>query len=223
MLISIRCPLNSDSSPSESVTIYLMEPRTCEYVLGVRCIAAIVRFISNFFYCFTNKVESAIICDLLSTVDEYGLFQQPSTVSNDDDSEWFALMLYVNVYYLWYFQLFIINRIKWTLRSVVGSSQFAVVTLCVDISPQFPNVLYCHLVASDSTSFKCARAIDRCYSGFQLEMHIIGNVEFTFLSTKACDENVLDANIRYFGWGFQELESNGIGHGITKTRTIIWI
>lgn len=48
--VKLKC---GSSANSESVTIYLMEPKTCEYVLGV---------------------ESSIICELLSTVDENGLF-----------------------------------------------------------------------------------------------------------------------------------------------------
>lgn len=37
-------------------------------------------------FLYNSQVESVIICDLLSTVDEYGLFQAP-TLAESDDSE----------------------------------------------------------------------------------------------------------------------------------------
>lgn len=60
--VKLKCP--GTSTPMESVTIYLMEPRTCEYVLGV---------------------ESAIICNLLSSIDENGLFKNPDLISSIND------------------------------------------------------------------------------------------------------------------------------------------
>lgn len=73
MLDSIRCP-NANTN-SESVTIYLMEPQTCEYVLGVsNKLALLVERCKNKLH---FQVESSIICELLSTVDENGLFVVP--------------------------------------------------------------------------------------------------------------------------------------------------
>ncbi|XP_075592135.1 endoplasmic reticulum lectin 1 isoform X2 [Dermatophagoides farinae] len=52
--VEVKLKCRYDPSNPDSVAIYLMEPRTCEYILGV---------------------ESPIICDLISNVDEYGIFQ----------------------------------------------------------------------------------------------------------------------------------------------------
>lgn len=55
----MKCP---DQSPSPgSVSLYLVEPKTCEYILNV---------------------ESQLICDLLPLADEHGLIK---VVKTDDD------------------------------------------------------------------------------------------------------------------------------------------
>ncbi|KAI7690253.1 hypothetical protein SSS_01331 [Sarcoptes scabiei] len=51
--VEVKLKCKNDSPNPDSVAIYLMEPKTCDYILGV---------------------ESPIICDLLSTVNEHGLF-----------------------------------------------------------------------------------------------------------------------------------------------------
>jgi len=45
----------------DSVALYLLEPKTCEYILGI---------------------ESPIICHLLSSVDEYGMMYLPDGSTN---------------------------------------------------------------------------------------------------------------------------------------------
>uniref|UniRef100_A0A2K6VM49 Endoplasmic reticulum lectin 1 n=1 Tax=Onchocerca volvulus TaxID=6282 RepID=A0A2K6VM49_ONCVO len=52
--VRIRCRISKGSQMA--VTLYLLEPHTCQYVLGV---------------------ESSRFCELLQTVDEYGLIQLP--------------------------------------------------------------------------------------------------------------------------------------------------
>uniref|UniRef100_A0A0R3RJI1 Endoplasmic reticulum lectin 1 n=1 Tax=Elaeophora elaphi TaxID=1147741 RepID=A0A0R3RJI1_9BILA len=52
--VRIRCRISKGSQTA--VTLYLLEPHTCQYVLGV---------------------ESSRFCDLLQTVDQYGLIQLP--------------------------------------------------------------------------------------------------------------------------------------------------
>ncbi|KAJ1519680.1 hypothetical protein ONE63_004943 [Megalurothrips usitatus] len=66
--VKLKCP---EQSPSPgSVALYLLEPRTCEYVLSV---------------------ESQLICDLLPLADEYGLIKVPradddeATVAEEED------------------------------------------------------------------------------------------------------------------------------------------
>ncbi|XP_034245741.1 endoplasmic reticulum lectin 1 isoform X2 [Thrips palmi] len=66
--VKLKCP---DQSPSPgSVSLYLMEPRTCEYIL---------------------TVESQLICDLLPLADEHGLIKvlktedDEVTVDDEDD------------------------------------------------------------------------------------------------------------------------------------------
>ncbi|KAE8750013.1 hypothetical protein FOCC_FOCC003137 [Frankliniella occidentalis] len=66
--VKLKCP---DQSPSPgSVALYLMEPRTCEYILNV---------------------ESQLICDLLPLADEHGLIKVPKidddevTVADEED------------------------------------------------------------------------------------------------------------------------------------------
>ncbi|XP_078673945.1 endoplasmic reticulum lectin 1-like isoform X1 [Branchiostoma floridae x Branchiostoma belcheri] len=53
VLVKMKCKI----ADKHSVTIYLIEPNTCEYILGV---------------------ESPIICSLLDTADEHGLLSVPS-------------------------------------------------------------------------------------------------------------------------------------------------
>lgn len=53
--VIVRMKCKSDTKSPHSVTIYLLEPSTCSYILGV---------------------ESLIICDLLETADEYGLLNE---------------------------------------------------------------------------------------------------------------------------------------------------
>ncbi len=55
MEVKLKCKKISDS-PS-AVSIYLLEPKTCEYVLGV---------------------ESPLVCDILASADEYGLMHMKS-------------------------------------------------------------------------------------------------------------------------------------------------
>lgn len=50
----IRCRISQGSQAA--VTLYLLEPHACQYVLGV---------------------ESPRFCDLLQTADQYGLIQSP--------------------------------------------------------------------------------------------------------------------------------------------------
>ncbi|VDN08158.1 unnamed protein product [Thelazia callipaeda] len=58
--VRVRCRTSSGSQTA--VTIYLLEPYKCQYILGV---------------------ESARFCDLLQTVDQYGLIQLPETSDNN--------------------------------------------------------------------------------------------------------------------------------------------
>lgn len=60
--VKLKC-LENSSSPA-TVSLYLFEPETCQYVLGV---------------------ESPLICDILHKVDDYGLI--PETEAKNDDSE----------------------------------------------------------------------------------------------------------------------------------------
>lgn len=52
--VKLKC-MDGSSSPT-AVSLYLMEPQTCQYVLGV---------------------ESPLICDILERADEYGLMPKP--------------------------------------------------------------------------------------------------------------------------------------------------
>lgn len=64
--VKLKC-MDSKSGSSTSVSLYLMEPQTCQYVLGV---------------------ESPLICDLLKKADEYGLMNMASGVNKESsDSE----------------------------------------------------------------------------------------------------------------------------------------
>ena len=73
MEVKLKC--KKSDSPS-AVSIYLLEPKTCEYVLGV---------------------ESPLVCDILSTADEYGLMKisskadftttTPNPLEQDDTKE----------------------------------------------------------------------------------------------------------------------------------------
>ena len=54
MEVKLKC--KKSDSPS-AVSIYLLEPKTCEYVLGV---------------------ESPLVCDILASADEYGLMKVSS-------------------------------------------------------------------------------------------------------------------------------------------------
>ncbi|CAL4065075.1 unnamed protein product, partial [Meganyctiphanes norvegica] len=56
--VEVKLKCKETSSPS-SVALYLLEPVTCQYTLGV---------------------ETSIVCPLLETADENGLFSKPSTV-----------------------------------------------------------------------------------------------------------------------------------------------
>lgn len=70
--VKLKC-LESSSSPG-SVALYLLEPKTCEYILGV---------------------ESPIICNILSQADDNGLVHMPQmddlavevTVSSEGDKD----------------------------------------------------------------------------------------------------------------------------------------
>lgn len=70
--VKLKC-LESGSSPG-AVALYLLEPKTCEYILGV---------------------ESPLICNILSQADDNGLVNIPEmddladevTVSSEDDKD----------------------------------------------------------------------------------------------------------------------------------------
>ena len=54
--VEVKLKCKKSESPS-AVSIYLLEPKTCEYVLGV---------------------ESPLVCDILASADEYGLMKVSS-------------------------------------------------------------------------------------------------------------------------------------------------
>jgi endoplasmic reticulum lectin 1 len=70
--VKLKC-LEGSTSPG-AVALYLLEPKTCEYILGV---------------------ESPLICNILSQADDKGLVQVPEiedvaddvTVSSEDDED----------------------------------------------------------------------------------------------------------------------------------------
>jgi endoplasmic reticulum lectin 1 len=70
--VKLKC-LEGNSSPA-AVALYLLEPKTCEYILGV---------------------ESPLICNILQQADDNGLVKIPEmediaeyvTVSSEDDDE----------------------------------------------------------------------------------------------------------------------------------------
>ncbi|XP_063822799.1 endoplasmic reticulum lectin 1 isoform X1 [Ostrinia nubilalis] len=61
--VKLKC-LENSSSPAQ-VSLYLLEPRTCHYILGV---------------------ESSLICDILPLADENGLIKSPITNVTKDDA-----------------------------------------------------------------------------------------------------------------------------------------
>jgi len=64
--VKLKCKKSESAS---AVSIYLLEPKTCEYVLGV---------------------ESPLVCDILASADEYGLMKMSSKADfapNSDSSE----------------------------------------------------------------------------------------------------------------------------------------
>jgi endoplasmic reticulum lectin 1 len=74
MLFQVRLKCSDSSSSPGAVALYLVEPKTCEYILGV---------------------ESPLICNILSQADENGLIKIPEvddladevTVSSEDDED----------------------------------------------------------------------------------------------------------------------------------------
>lgn len=62
--VKLKC-MDGSNSPT-AVSLYLMEPQTCQYVLGV---------------------ESPLICDILEKADEYGLMPKPEGVSDASTGE----------------------------------------------------------------------------------------------------------------------------------------
>ena len=72
------CRCLKDASPSR-VTVSLEEPLTCQYILTVGCTVDINVFNHWVMTVYALiQVEAAIICELLETVDEYGMFSPPS-------------------------------------------------------------------------------------------------------------------------------------------------
>lgn len=64
----------------ESVALYLLEPKTCQYVLGVSdCFVQFKDQKANIL--FLIQIESPIICNLLSSVDSEGLMSLSSSAS----------------------------------------------------------------------------------------------------------------------------------------------
>lgn len=61
--VKLKC-LENAANPS-SVSLYLLEPKYCEYILGV---------------------ESPLICDILDKADDNGLVQVPVDLSDDEYS-----------------------------------------------------------------------------------------------------------------------------------------
>lgn len=61
--VKLKC-LEKAANPS-SVSLYLLEPKYCEYILGV---------------------ESPLICDILDKADDNGLVQVPVDLSDDEYS-----------------------------------------------------------------------------------------------------------------------------------------
>ena len=55
--VVVRLKCKPDAPSPHAVTIYLLEPSTCQYILGV---------------------ESLIVCDLLDSSDEFGLLRESS-------------------------------------------------------------------------------------------------------------------------------------------------
>lgn len=58
--VKLKCM--DGAASSTAVSLYLMEPQTCQYVLGV---------------------ESPLICDILQKADEYGLMPKPAAVAGE--------------------------------------------------------------------------------------------------------------------------------------------
>ena len=77
--VKLKCkPPKASESPS-SVSIYLLEPKTCEYVLGV---------------------ESSIVCDIIASADDDGLmsltkdnFNKDATKNSEDSKEYVKFTL----------------------------------------------------------------------------------------------------------------------------------
>lgn len=68
--VKLKC-LNQPLSPS-SVSLYLLEPRYCQYILGV---------------------ESPLICDILDKADDNGLIDIPPDYGGETDINTFTIEL----------------------------------------------------------------------------------------------------------------------------------
>lgn len=75
--MKLKC-LEKPSNPS-SVSLYLLEPKYCEYILGV---------------------ESPLICEILDKADENGLVQVPLDFDEDDEFTTFTIKL-------WFIEMFV--------------------------------------------------------------------------------------------------------------------
>ena len=60
--VKLKC---SESSSKGSVSLYLLEPHTCQYILGV---------------------ESPLVCQLLSKFDEHGLIPETNFTVEEEDN-----------------------------------------------------------------------------------------------------------------------------------------
>ncbi|KAK3728402.1 hypothetical protein QZH41_017636 [Actinostola sp. cb2023] len=70
--VRLRC---KESSHLQEVSIYLMEPEVCHYILGVSSIYSIICQVGLLYrYLDLYQVESPIICPLLERMDSYELF-----------------------------------------------------------------------------------------------------------------------------------------------------
>ena len=75
------------------------------------------------------------------------------------------------------------------------SSKFTIISLRIDMCPQFSNIVHHHFIAGDSSFIECTLSFNRMKKRLQSKHNVIGDCDIAFLSTKSGDEDILDANV----------------------------